>query len=310
MADLMLKRIGLWRKNFRTFLRAKGGNVAMMFGLSLIPITIAAGAGVDLARAMAVKSSMADALDAAGLAIGSTPGISQSTAQALAQQYFNANFKPDSSNDSVPPITVTVSGQSVVITASDNMPTTVLKAAGQFLHSSALQNINVMSSTTVVWGQTKLWVALVLDNTGSMCQPDNNPCPGDNNANIKINALKTATHNLLTTLQNASAVAGDVKVSITPFAKLVNVGTLNADGTSRLTDSWIDWTDWEAEPVDKNGNADVPGFSDGPGTSCPWIHELRRLRLRQTAGQQHQHRHHTQFRDVFRLYLPGCDAEL
>ena len=77
-AEVMKGAVRRWRGAALKFLRANGGNVAMMFGLSLVPITIAAGAGVDLARAMAVKASMADALDAAALAVGSTPGISQS----------------------------------------------------------------------------------------------------------------------------------------------------------------------------------------------------------------------------------------
>lgn len=258
----MIGEIRRWHRKAAAFLRAPfrrdmRGNVAMMFGLSLIPITIAAGAGVDLARAMAVKSSMADALDAAALAVGATPNISQSAAQALAQQYFDANFKADSSADTVPSINVSISGQSVTITASDSMPTTVLKAADALLHSSSMDAIDVSASTTVVWGQTKLWVALVLDNTGSMNQTDST-------GTSKISALKTASHSLLTTLQNASANPGDVEASIVPFAKLVKVGTADVSAT------WIDWTDWEAQPVDQYGNSVVPSSSVGPGSSCPW----------------------------------------
>ena len=52
--------------------------------------------------------------------------------------------------------------------------------------------------------------------------------------------LKTAAHNLLTTLQAAAKKPDDVKVAIVPFATDVNAGTANVSA------SWIDWTDWEA----------------------------------------------------------------
>ena len=77
--------------------------------------------------------------------------------------------------------------------------------------------MNVSASSTVVWGQTKLWVALVLDNTGSMTQTDST-------GTSKISALKTAANNLITTLQGASSTVGDVQMSLTTFAKLVNIG--------------------------------------------------------------------------------------
>ena len=71
------------------------------------------------------------------------------------------------------------------------------------------------SSATAKWGSTRLRVALVLDNTGSMSQAG------------KIGALKTATTNLLTQLQNAVTNDGDVYVSIVPFVKDVNAGAAN-----------------------------------------------------------------------------------
>ena len=69
----------------------------------------------------------------------------------------------------------------------------------------------VTTSSTVVWGQSKLWVALVLDNSGSMSQGDS--------SGTKMDALQNASHQLLTILQNAVTTAGDVQVSIVPFVK-------------------------------------------------------------------------------------------
>jgi uncharacterized protein YegL len=68
----------------------------------------------------------------------------------------------------------------------------------------------------------------VLDNTGSMAQSS------------KLTSLKTAAHNLLTQLQAVAVNPGDVYVSIIPFGTDVNAGSSN------YSQSWIDWTDWEA----------------------------------------------------------------
>src|SRR3569832_1689066 len=217
----------------RTFLSNRDANVAMMFAISLIPITIAAGAGLDLTRAMIVKSNLTEALDAAALAVGASSGLTQDQMRTVAQNYFNANYKADAAYGSPAAVTLTFGTQSVTAPSSVPMPTTLMNVAG-------VHTVNVTSTSTVVWGQTKLWVGLVLDNTGSMCQSDTDPNAGSPCANpasgTKIASLQTATHNLLTMLQNASANAGDVQVALVPFVKDVNVGTANAGAT------WIDWS--------------------------------------------------------------------
>ncbi|MBV9693327.1 MAG: hypothetical protein JO261_06465, partial [Alphaproteobacteria bacterium] len=144
---------------------SRDGNVAMMVALALVPITVAAGAGVDIARGMLVHEEMITALDAAALAVGGNPGLSQTQMQTLAQQYFNANYKADSSYGTPTSVSVTVTGQSIKVAASDAMPTTLMSVVGYHSYT-------VSASSTVVWGQQKLWVSLVLDNTGSMTQSD------------------------------------------------------------------------------------------------------------------------------------------
>ena len=107
--------------------------------------------------------------DAAALAIGFTRGLDQTAAQALAQKYFDANFTIDKTAFGTPTVTIPGSGYnsagSVVLTATAQMPTVLMKLAG-------ITTLPVSASTTAVWGQSKLWVALVLDNSGSMSQGD------------------------------------------------------------------------------------------------------------------------------------------
>jgi Flp pilus assembly protein TadG len=238
----------IWRATLACvadFARAKRGNVAMIYALSLVPITVAAGAGLDLGRAMVVRARLAEALDSAGLAVGATAGLTQAQMQTLAQQYFNANYTADASFGTPASVTVTTGTQSVTLTTSVQMPTTLMNVVG-------IRTMSVGYTSQVVWGQTKLWVSLVLDNTGSMTETDAT-------GTSKISALITATDNLLATLQSVAATAGDVQVSLVPFSKDVRAGT------SYVGSGWIDWTDWEAAPP-----SSTPASSIGPGSTCPY----------------------------------------
>ena len=92
------------------FFKSDRGNIAMMFAITLVPLVIAAGAGLDFARAMLVRQQMGEALDAAALAVGSTPNLTQSSAQALAQTYFNANYTVAQTDYGTPTISIPASG--------------------------------------------------------------------------------------------------------------------------------------------------------------------------------------------------------
>jgi Flp pilus assembly protein TadG len=153
----------------KVFVRSKRANISIIFGLSLIPITLGAGLGLDMARAMIVRSRLTEALDAAGLAVGGTAGLSQTQMQSMAQQYFNANYTTDQSHFGTPTaVNVLKTGQTITLSANVPMPTTLMRIAG-------MNTLTVHATSQITYGQTKLWVSLVLDNTGSMCQTDSSP---------------------------------------------------------------------------------------------------------------------------------------
>jgi Flp pilus assembly protein TadG len=262
----MQSKMKLFVAQAGAFLRSSRGNVAMMFALAMVPLMIGAGVGLDYARAMLVRQQMGEALDAAALAVGSSTGLDHDSAEALAQKFFNANYTVNTTAFGSPTISIPSTGYnssgSVVINATNTMPTVLVKLVG-------ISTLPVSVSSTVVWGQSKLWVALVLDNSGSMAQGDS--------SGSKMDALQNASGQLLTIMQNAASTAGDVKVSITPFDRTVNVGTSNVSA------SWIDWTDWEAPPAVPGTNMtygiDNPNSSSpstvsfaawGPGDDCPF----------------------------------------
>lgn len=211
----------------KQFVRSDRANTAMIFGLASVSLLSAGGAGIDVSRALVAKSRLASALDSAALAVGTTNGMTTSQLQTMAQQYFNANY-PSTALGTADPVAVTVSGQTITLSVSGTVPTTLL----QILH---IDDFNLSVTNQVVRAVTKLRVALVLDNTGSMSQTDST-------GTSKISALKTATHQLLTQLQGAAINPGDVQVSIIPFSLDVNAG----NGTPTAT--WIGWTDFDAAP--------------------------------------------------------------
>ena len=216
----------IWQKlshSLRSFRHDCGGNIMITFALATLPIVGFTGFAVDYSHANAVKAAMQAALDSTALMLSKEAGTDTSDQlQINARKYFAALFtRPEATNVTITASYSASAGSQVVVNGSATVPT-------QFLGVIGYQNITVNGSSTAKWGTSRLRVALVLDNTGSMADAG------------KMTALKTATKNLLTQLQNAASTNGDVYVSIVPFSKDVNVGTSNVNA------SWIDWTDWNA----------------------------------------------------------------
>ena len=226
---------------------ARAGNVAIIFALSLIPMLALVGAAVDYSRANSLKAALQSALDSTALMISKKAATDSSTQlQTDAQTYFSALFtRPEASNVIITASYSTSGGSSLLVSASTDMDT-------EFMGIIGMKTITVYAESTAKWGSSRLRVALVLDTTGSM------------NDDGKIAALKTATKNLLTQLQNAASVNGDVNVSIIPFSKNVNLDRANFAAT------WIDWTDWESEPGILKTSKPTNWDQIGPGSSCPF----------------------------------------
>jgi Flp pilus assembly protein TadG len=205
-------------KNFRT---SQTGNVALIFGLTIFPLLVAAGGFVDMTRAYYARTDMQDALDATALALSrEAPGMSDTQMQAAAENYFYSNFNDTDVESLDLKPTYVASGPSLKVAGSASVK-------AYFLPLIHIDHIPVSASSTVAWGETRLRVALVLDNTGSMAQSG------------KMDALKLATHNLIKQLKGAAQTDGDVYVSIVPFSKDVNVGASN------YNQSWVRWDLWD-----------------------------------------------------------------
>jgi Flp pilus assembly protein TadG len=224
----------------RRFLLDTSGSVMPIFVMSLLPVLALGGMAIDYTRANSANIKMQAALDATALAISPSAALlSETDLNTQANSFFSAlHHDPSALSPTVKATYSTANGSQVLLTGTASVKTYFTK-----LPPINVSQLTITSSSTIKWGNSRLRVALVLDNTGSMSDAG------------KIGALQTATKNLLTQLKGAAVNNGDVYVSIIPFVKVVNVGATNASAT------WIDWADWEAN----NGTCASSGHHHGGG---------------------------------------------
>ncbi|MFO1186052.1 MAG: TadE/TadG family type IV pilus assembly protein [Alphaproteobacteria bacterium] len=214
------------RRFLARFVGERRGNVAIIFGLSLIPLLIAAGAAVDLSRALVVRARLAQALDAAGLAAGATPNLSLSQMQDLATKYFNANYPADKLG--VPgAIQVSVTNKVVTMSATAELQTSLMYLVG-------IDHLNVGVSNEITAESKGLELAMVLDTTGSMASSG------------KIEALRSAATDLVNILSGGNNFPTKLKIGLVPFAM-----TVRLDPTAAVNSDWMD-TDGNASNAQLN----------------------------------------------------------
>jgi Flp pilus assembly protein TadG len=233
------------------FGRSDNGNIAVLFAIAAVPIISFVGAAIDYTRANTARTAMQAALDSTALMLAKdlTDGII-TTAQlgTKAQAYFTALY----TNTDAKSVVInagytqnTGSGSTIQLNGSGTVDTDFMRVAG-------FPNLNFNTASTSVWGNTRMRVALVLDNTGSMA------------SNGKMAALQKAATDMIDKLAALNKTAGDVYISIIPFAKDVNVDKANVGA------SWINWTNWEGEPPFLVGNKSNAFKAAIAGSNCPF----------------------------------------
>jgi Flp pilus assembly protein TadG len=202
----------------RRFCKATGANVAITFGLMLIPVMLAVGAAIDYSRAGAARAAMQNTADATALMAAKTwSALNAAQLQQTAATWFAANLNNATVANLQVAATSNPGASTVTIAATGSIGTTLLGVAG-------INQINLSVASTATQGVNKLQVALVLDNTGSMAEYG------------KISALRAATHQMLQRFQKAAQNPGDIQVAIVPFTTGVNVGQGNANA------NWLKWS--------------------------------------------------------------------
>ncbi len=194
----------------------RSANVAMMFGLSAIPVITASGAALDISRAMYVQSRLSSALDAAALAVGGMQG-SDAELRAQAQRFFDANY-PAEEIGTPGTLNVILTPSTVTLSASASLPTTLMAVVG-------IDDMDVNAEVEVTREMKGLELALVLDTTGSMADAG------------KMTALKQAGNDLISILFAGQETPEKVKVSVVPFSQAVRLDVNRAENRD-----WLDRT--------------------------------------------------------------------
>ncbi len=123
-------------KSLRRLASNSRGTVALMFGLMLIPLAVAIGAGFDYSRAVHVRAMLQDTVDSAALSGASayTAPSAQTTATTLAQSYVSKGTAALPSNVTLKSTTVTPGSQgsgnnvayTMFVSATATVPTTFM----------------------------------------------------------------------------------------------------------------------------------------------------------------------------------------
>jgi Flp pilus assembly protein TadG len=198
----------------RSFCQNRTGSVPMIFSIAMMPITACTALAIDYARAHQARAILQSAADSTVLMLAREAAKkSQSQLQTMADPYFKAVRKNDPDIVASAPA-ITKDKKIVTLQVSGTVKTYF---AGIF----GYPYLDVGVKAASAYGTRKIEVALVLDNTGSMAAAN------------KINELKKASKNLISTLEATSIEPGQIRISIVPYTTRVKLAT------SYRFDSWL-----------------------------------------------------------------------
>lgn len=239
----MARKLGVLDRVSR-FLRDSSGNFGMMMGLMAFPIIGSMALAVDYSNLMKDTTAAQASLDAAALAAakeyssggltGETEEETNANIQSYANDYFLANLPDGIDPDDVDMVAVVdketktdVQGasyeeRSIGLTADIEYDTFLAKTVG---HDKLVPQITAQ----VAVGNITVELALVMDNSGSM------------GSNSRLTTAKTTSKDMVDNLFAAGANSNKpdpIKISLVPFAAMVNVGTDNKKK------NWMDKKGW------------------------------------------------------------------
>jgi len=203
-------------KGWKRMIKNQRGNVAMMFGLSAVPIIVAGGAAIDYDRAINAKTALQASLDTAILFAAKNNSSDMSVLTAAAQPFLNVNYKGTDA-------TVTSFAVSAGTVANSVKATATISLNTWFMSTIGINSMNVTTSSEALHVGTgrnvNLEISLVLDNTGSM------NTPGSGFSTKPIDDLKVAATNFVNTLMAAPQTPYFTKIAVVPYNNSVNMGT-------------------------------------------------------------------------------------
>lgn len=266
----------LIRDVFRRLRRDERGNIFVLFGASAIPLLLVMGGAVDIARYSRYKADLANAVDAAALALArQNPDFTEAQATTFVTNYVTS-FPMGDNEFTVESFDVDKLDNGFLVTATGSMHTIFLPLGKLANMGHEINSMDVNVVAEVVNSSNRLELALVFDNTGSMnCGNTQSGSCADNWSNpgssSRIYALKAAAHTLLDTLMPDGGDTTNIKIAMVPFEGAVNIGSTYATNPP----TWVDWATNDAKAKYNGQNFGKYNFSTNAtcttGTSCKFV---------------------------------------
>ncbi|SEG70257.1 Flp pilus assembly protein TadG [Methylobacterium sp. 190mf] len=196
----------LFRDGLVRFCTNRDGNFATIFALSVVPVVMVGGMGIDYGTNIAVRQKAQNAVDATVLTLAKlSTTTSDQDLQAKAETQVKALLSDRRLRN--PVVTAKRDGDTIWVGILGNTPTSLTSIAG-------FSQMPVDVSAVVRRGSGNLEVALVLDNTGSM-------------KGAKLANLKSAATSLVESMFREAdpAKPNALKMAVVPFSMTVNVGS-------------------------------------------------------------------------------------
>ena len=196
------------RLNFRwaQFARAHGGNVIMIFALSIVPIIAVAGFAIDFSRARTAKVQLTTLLDQAVLAASNLSYNDDPT--TLVNNWMDSQISQFgySADDLTVVVTssVALNSKSVSATAALDVPTVLMGIVGR-------DTITVGTAASAIQSIPNLEIAMVLDISSSM-------------RGNRLTSLKSASTEFVV-IMITSETEDVTSISVVPFGGTVNIGS-------------------------------------------------------------------------------------
>lgn len=191
----------------RHFVASRGGNTAVIFGLSAFVIFGAVGGAIDFSRVDSARKHLQDAADAALLrAMSLSYATPDDTRKIAADKAFADNFHDDSVYAIDKALLKNTTGNTM-----DQTYTVSAKVTSYFAGFIGMDHFNVRVVAKAQSQMQKSEIALVLDTTGSMASAN------------KMTNLKTSVDNVLASMLTGGKNVSGTKVAIVPFHSQVRL---------------------------------------------------------------------------------------
>ncbi len=201
--------------------RSEQGATLIFVGFIFMTLMAVAGIVVDMGRVYAVQAKAQNASDAA--LMGAVATVSTTDLETELNSLFDANYPKNYLGSVNGPIKVTKvettnpDGSTIIIYTAV-FPVTVSPVIMQLFGQSP-NTFNITSQVTGGFTRQSLELAMVLDNTGSMCIPS---C-------AKLEGLKQASKDLVEILFGTGVMTSPyIHVSVIPYDTGVNIGAARA----------------------------------------------------------------------------------